>query len=110
MTTLTDADMLDLSYELNDTEIFNDVLMIIGEAEAEELVRGYDSGSIAKYGRRSMRVTRPILVDEEGQDLATALLDRYIEPYPFLQIQARRRHALHRLGQPHDGPADQDAL
>ena len=91
MTTLYDTDLLDLTYELNDTEISNDVLVIVGEAGLEKLVRGYDTASIAKYGRRTQRIDRPIVSNVGGNEVtavaqATAILDRYIEPVATLRI------------------------
>ena len=87
----TDADYIDFSYELNDCEIVNDVLCIVGAAGAEELVRGYDASSIAKYGRRSYRLDRAI-VDNTAPNYATPkaqatdILDRNIEPYAIVSI------------------------
>lgn len=89
--TFTDTELVDLTYELNDGELVNDVLCIVGEPDAEVLVRGYDAGSIAKYGRRSYRIDNPIVANvaalyatPKGQ--VTAILDRYIEPYALVQI------------------------
>jgi hypothetical protein len=87
----TDVDYQDFTYELNDGEITNDVLCIVGEADLEELVRGYDTGSIAKYGRRSFKIDRPIVANvasDEAEAIAqaTEVLDRNIEPYAFVQI------------------------
>jgi len=86
-----DADYQDFTYELNDGELINDVLIIVGEPELEELVRGYDTGSIAKYGRRSFRIDRPIVANviadyATPKAQATAILDRNIEPYSNIQI------------------------
>ena len=89
--TFIDSELVDLTYELNDGELVNDVLCIVGEPDAEVLVRGYDSGSIAKYGRRSYRIDNPIVANvaalyatPKGQ--VTAILDRNIEPYALVQI------------------------
>jgi hypothetical protein len=87
----TDADYQDFTYELNDGELVNDVLIIVGEPDLEELVRGYDTGSIAKYGRRSFRIDRPIVANVEAayatpKAQATEILDRNIEPYANIQI------------------------
>jgi|GEM_PF-3984480 len=91
MTTFTDTDLIDLVYELNDGELFNDVLVIVGEAGLEKLVRGYDPASIAKYGRRSMRIDRPLVANVANNEAeaiaqATAQLDRGIEPVATLRI------------------------
>lgn len=90
-TTFTDAEMADLTYELNDGELVNDVLCIVGEPDAEMLVRGYDAGSISKYGRRSYRLDNPIVANVAAlyatpKAQVTAILDRNIEPYANLQI------------------------
>jgi hypothetical protein len=90
-TTFTDAELTDLTYELNDGELVNDVLMIVGEPDLEVLVRGYDAGSIAKYGRRSYRLDNPIVANVAAlyatpKAQVTAILDRNIEPYANLQI------------------------
>lgn len=90
-TTFIDAELTDLTYELNDGELVNDVLMIVGEPDLEVLVRGYDAGSIAKYGRRSYRLDNPIVANVEAlyatpKAQVTAILDRNIEPYANLQI------------------------
>lgn len=89
--TFTDTELADLTYELNDGELVNDVLCIVGEPEAEVLVRGYDEASIAKYGRRSYRIDNPIVANvaalyatPKGQ--VTAILDRNSEPYALVQI------------------------
>jgi hypothetical protein len=85
--TFTNANMVDLTYELNDGELFNDVMAIVGEPDAENLVRWIDQGSIDKYGRRSDKIDRPLNVDDAGADtLIAARLDRTIEPYPNLNI------------------------
>jgi hypothetical protein len=87
----TDADYQDFTYELNDGEIVNDVMVIVGEPDLEELVRGYDTGSIAKYGRRTFKIDRPIVANAGGDEAeataqATEVLDRNIEPYANIQI------------------------
>ena len=89
--TFDDSELVDLQYELNDGELVNDVLCIVGEPNAEVMVRGYDAGSIAKYGRRSYRIDNPIVANvaalyatPKGQ--VTAILDRNIEPYALVQI------------------------
>jgi len=85
--TFDNANIADLTYELNDSELFNDVMAIVGVAEAENLVRWIDTGSIAKYGRRSFKVDRPLGVNDAGVDtLVQAQLDRTIEPYANLTI------------------------
>jgi N-acetylglucosamine kinase-like BadF-type ATPase len=85
--TFTDANITDLTYELNDGELFNDVMAIVGEPDAENLVRWIDAGSITKYGRRSFKIDQPLNVDDAGADtLIDAMLDRTIEPYPNLSI------------------------
>lgn len=92
MPDFTDADYADFIYELNDGEIVNDVLVIVGEPDAEFLVRGYDTGSIAKYGRRSFKIDNPIVdttipayVTPKAQ--VTEILDRNIEPYANISIK-----------------------
>ena len=89
--TLTDTDYQDFQYELNDGELVNDVLLIVGEPNLEVLVRGYDPGSIAKYGRRSYRLDNPIVANVAAlyatpKAQVTAILDRNIEPYALVQI------------------------
>jgi len=91
MTDFTDVDYQDFTYELNDGELVNDVLCIVGEPNLEMLVRGYDLPSIAKYGRRSFRLDNPIVANVEAAYAtpiaqATAVLDRNIEPYANIQI------------------------
>ena len=89
--TFIDTELSDLEYELNDTELINDILCIVGEAGAEVLVRGYDSGSIAKYGRRSHRIDNPIVANvlpayATPKAQVTSILDRNIEPYALVTI------------------------
>lgn len=86
-----DGDYKDFIYELNDGELVNDVMVIVGEPDAEVLVRGYDQGSMDKYGPRSFKVDRPIVdttipayVTPKAQ--ITAILDRNIEPYANLTL------------------------
>jgi len=91
MADFTDVDYQDFTYELNDGELVNDVLIIVGEPDLEMLVRGYDEGSIAKYGRRSFRIDKPIVANvapayATPKAQATAILDRNIEPYANIQI------------------------
>jgi len=86
-----ESEMVDLQYELNDTEIVNDVLCIVGEAGAEVLVRGYDSGSIDKYGRRSYRINNPIVANvlanyATPKAQVTAILDRNVQPYAVVTM------------------------
>jgi hypothetical protein len=87
----TDADYQDFTYELNDGELVNDVLCIVGASGAEVLVRGYDTGSITKYGRRSFRIDNPVTANVEAayatpKAQVTEILDRNIEPYANIQI------------------------
>lgn len=91
MADFVDANYADFTYEINDGSLINDVLIIVGEADAEVLVRGYDTGSITKYGRRSFKIDRPIIditvpayVTPKAQ--ITAILDRSIEPYAEISI------------------------
>jgi hypothetical protein len=85
--TFNNENITDLTYELNDGELFNDVMAIVGAAGSENLVRWTDDGSIARYGRRSFRIDRPIGVDDAVVDtLVTAQLDRTVEPYANLTI------------------------
>lgn len=87
----TDLDYKDFIFDLNDGELINDVLMIVGESGSEELVRGYDSGSITLYGRRSYRINKSI-VDNTAPAYATPkaqiteILDRCKDPYPNVEI------------------------
>jgi len=88
----TDSDYRDFTYELNDGELVNDVIIIVGNPGAEVLTRGYDTGSIAKYGRRSYRVDKAIVANEAPayatpRAQATAILDRKIESYANLIIE-----------------------
>lgn len=85
--TFNNSNITDLTYELNDGELFNDVMAIVGAADAENLVRWVVNASIAKYGRRSFKIERPLNVDDAGADtLIKAQLDRTIEPYANLSI------------------------
>ena len=91
--TFVETELLDLTYELNDGELVNDVLCIVGEPDLEVLVRGYDATSIAKYGRRSYRIDNPIVANELNpttfdtpKEQVTAILDRNIEPYALVEI------------------------
>jgi hypothetical protein len=89
--TFADNELTDLTYELNDGELVNDVLLIVGEPDLEVLVRGYDAASIAKYGRRSYRLDNPIVANVAAlyatpKAQVTAILDRNIEPYANVQI------------------------
>ena len=91
MADFTDADYQDFTYELNDGELVNDVLCIVGEPDTEVLVRAYDTGSIAKYGRRSFRLDNPIVANVVAayatpKAQVTEILDRNIEPYANIQI------------------------
>jgi hypothetical protein len=88
----TDSHYRDFQYELNDGELVNDVLCIVGEPDAEVLVRGYDTGSIAKYGRRSLRIDNPIVANvladyATPKAQITTILDRGIEPYATVQTE-----------------------
>ena len=89
--TFNQTEMADFQYEINDGELVNDVLIIVGEPNAEVMVRGYDAASIAKYGRRSYKVDRPIVANigaayATPKAQATAILDRNIEPYALVQM------------------------
>ena len=85
--TFNNANITDLTYELNDGELFNDVMAIVGAADAENLVRWVVNASILKYGRRSFKIERALNVDDAGADtLIKAQLDRTIEPYANLSI------------------------
>ena len=85
--TFTDTDISDIDFTLDDTDITNDVLAIVGEAGQEQLVRGVDTGSVNKYGRRSTRWDNPIGFDNATvQTLITAMLDRNIEPYAKINM------------------------
>lgn len=86
-----DSELADLKYEINDGELINDVLCIVGEPDAEVMVRGYNVSSIAKYGRRSYRIDNPIVANVAAlyatpKAQVTAILDRNIEPYTLVQI------------------------
>ena len=84
MTTFND-NFVDLYYELNDSEIFNDILLIQGASGSEVLIRGYDATAIDLYGMRSKRLNEVLAVDQAtGQTLVEANLDRYIAPYATL--------------------------
>ncbi len=82
--TFTGEHIADLTFELNEQEIFNDFLAIVGAAGAEILVRGIDmDSSIPKYGPRSKRLPVPLGADQETvESLVTEGLDRYTEPVP----------------------------
>ncbi len=86
--TFTNNNIADLTYELADAEIANDVLMITGESGSEKLVRGYDPDTIPKYGRRSYRIDRPLMDEAEAEAQVAAILDRYVEPYASLDLVA----------------------
>ena len=85
--TFTDSDIQDLTYELADDGIANDGYAVTGVAGSEVITRGYWPASILKYGKRSMRLDNPILLDgATATTLITAMLDRYIEPYPVFSL------------------------
>jgi hypothetical protein len=85
--TFYDAEIAGIEYQLDDTDITNDILAIVGESGSEQLVRGVDSGSVAKYGRRSTRLNTPIGFDSNTvQALIETMLDRNIEPYPKISM------------------------
>ncbi len=91
MIAFVDSDYKDFIYELNDGELVNDVLLIVGEPSAEVLTRGYDAGSIAKYGTRSLRIDNPIVANvapayATPRAQVTAILDHDIEPYATVEI------------------------
>lgn len=78
MTTFTGTMLSDLYYELNDQDIANDVLLIDGAPGSEKLIRGVSTDSIARYGRRSKRIERPLATDQAtGESLVEDQLDRY---------------------------------
>lgn len=87
----TDVKFEDFTYELNDGDLINDVLLIVGEPDLEVLVRGYSESSIAKYGRRSYRLENPIVSNVPAlyatpKAQVTAILDRNIEPYATVEL------------------------
>ena len=87
MSEYTFTDVQDLTYELNDTELFNDVLSIIGDPGEEVSVRGYSPGSIAKYGRRTYRLPVPLGATQEiMQGLVEDALDKMTEPRPIVEM------------------------
>jgi hypothetical protein len=76
--TFTGAMIADLDYEMNDEDIWNDILLIEGAAGSEQLIRGYSATSIQKYARRSRRIERPLAASEVvGETLVTEQLDKY---------------------------------
>jgi hypothetical protein len=67
-----------LSYDLDDYDIANDILLIQGAVGAEILIRGVSPDSVKRYARRSTRIDRPLAVDQAtGQTLVEEQLDRY---------------------------------
>jgi hypothetical protein len=81
----TDENVVDLIYELNEIDICNDALAISGE---EKLIREVDESSVAKYGRRSFRLS-PVPLGSSDANIKTLIenhLDRNIEPYPEVQL------------------------
>jgi hypothetical protein len=76
--TFTDEMIFDLKYEINDEEITNDFLAVIGDLGSEVLVRGVSSDSIALFGRRSFRIPQPIGKDQATvESLLTEKLNKY---------------------------------
>lgn len=76
--TFTSAMLSDLSYRLDDQDILNDVMIIDGLPGFEQLVRCISTGSIARYGRRSKKMDRPIAESAAtAEDLVEEQLDRY---------------------------------
>lgn len=82
------ADMISaIEYEINDGELYNDVLVIIGEPNAEICIRGYSPSSIKKYGRRTYKLSVPIGANEQiVRDLIVETLDKYSIPRPIVRL------------------------
>lgn len=74
----TDDNMADLKLELNDQEIWNDILNVIGDLDDETLVRGVSPTSVQYYGRRSYKVSQQLGKDQATvQTLISDRLDKY---------------------------------
>ena len=85
--TFTESDIQELTYELADDTIFNDIYAVTGVAGSEVITRGYWPASGLLYGKRSMRIDTPILLDgTTAITLITAMLDRYIDPYAVFTL------------------------
>ncbi len=73
--------MSNLVYTLDDSEIWNDILAVQGEAGSEIMVRAVNTNSIQKYGRRTYRLPWALGASEALMiTLVNAALDRYSEP------------------------------
>jgi len=73
--------MSNLVYTLDETEIWNDILSVQGDAESEIMVRAVNVNSIQKYGRRTLRLPWALGASEALMiSLVDDALDRYSEP------------------------------
>lgn len=94
--TFTEDNCTDFEYDLNDSQLLNDILAIVsttstdtdGNATSTDtLTRGHSPGSQALYGPRSRRLDRPILQPgETAVDLVTQQLDYYSQPYAEIHV------------------------
>ena len=94
--TFTEDNCTDFLYELNDSQLLNDILVIVNIAEVlgppdvpawEQLTRGHSPSAILKYGPRSRRLDRPILqANQTAIDLVTAQLDYYVNPVAQIKV------------------------
>jgi hypothetical protein len=76
--TFTSTMLQDMTYEINDQDIANDILLIEGESGSEQLIRGISQASIDLFGRRSKRIERPLSASEAtGETLVEDQLDQY---------------------------------
>lgn len=82
-----DDNYIDLTYEVTDVDLFNDILVIEGVSGSEYLRRGIDAASILLYGRRSKKINRPLAVNEAtAETLITAQLDQFKDPKPVIHL------------------------
>jgi hypothetical protein len=86
--TFTGVHIADLTFTLDEQEIWNDILAIVGEPGVEILVRGIDmDSSIPKYGQRSKRLPVPLGADQSTvESLVTEGLDRFTGPVPNVEM------------------------
>ena len=76
--TFTGTMIADMNYQLDDRDIVNDVILIDGDPGSEQVIRGTDTTSIARYARRSKRLSRPLAADAvTGEALVDSQLDKY---------------------------------
>lgn len=79
--------MSNLVYTLDDSEIWNDILSVQGDAGSEIMVRAVNTNSIQKYGRRTYRLPWALGATEADMiTLVNAALTKYSEPTAKLSM------------------------